>query len=690
MPWPGFVSNRRSYVWKFFKDADIPSPDVCKCRMCSKAVSCKNGGTTNARQHLRVHHPVQFTEMKKEERQKKLENLGLPPESDDQEQDSDVDGDVSVMSPGSSSTDRPESAASDRSSSTSASLRSPTPDQTPSKSAQRALVQPKLDTYAPLSKKQKEKCDMAVTHYIVSCMRPLNTVDKPGFRLLLRALNPRYEPPSRRTLTAQHLPRLYEETKMTIKALLDAADHRAFTTDAWTSEAHDGYLSLTAHFLDAEWALIDVTLNCRLMTEDHSGEYIGRLLSAMLQEWNIDLSTVSAFTTDNGEDMRIGVEQAGVSRHVRCFAHTVNNGITSFVTNCKVLNRALRKAHELRNWFSSDKVWRHYVEYVKEKYKKTPNRIPSPCKTRWWVDLHIAESVVAQYQWICNFGITYERGKFMTNVPDAELIGVLKAYIKALKPVEKICTVLGGAKYATCSCILPMMYLIDPDSTLYGGDDLLTLGEPNHEEDYDDLPLSDNPEMIPTTIQKSVVKFLKKRFKPDPEDHHRNVDYQSGRACYAVLVRCSFLDPRFKDEILQEDRDEAKKLLLEDIKTMAPPSENLNEESTSGSSSGANAAAVRTLSKIFKKRRLAAVTDDGWDAAAASPPPLETRFLAELDRYGSLPSAETESDPFLWWKAHSASLPILSKLARQFLIITGTSVHSERVFSTGGDVIMDT
>ncbi|XP_052123375.1 E3 SUMO-protein ligase ZBED1-like [Frankliniella occidentalis] len=393
MPGPGFIPNRRAFVWRYFEDLETPSRDRCKCKLCRKEVTCKNGGTTNPKDHLRVWHAVEYAEVQKNDRQKKLDSLGLPASNQDQD-DSDPDADFSVTSPGSSNTtERPESAASDRSSST-LSLRSPTPEQTPSKSAQKTLVQPKLDSFTPLSKKQKEKCDMAVTHYIVSCMRPLSTVDKPGFRLLVRSLNPRYEPPSRRTLTAQHLPKMYEETKKTVKALLDASDYRAFTTDAWTSEAHDGYLSLTAHFLDAEWALIDVTLNCRLMTEDHTGDYIGRLLKGMLEEWNIELSTVSAFTTDNGEDMRVGVERAGVTRHVRCFAHTVNNGITTFVANCKVLRQAIRKTHEVRNWFASDKVWRHYVEYVKETYNETPNRIPSPCKTRWWNPFTVQNPVV--------------------------------------------------------------------------------------------------------------------------------------------------------------------------------------------------------------------------------------------------------------------------------------------------------
>ncbi len=69
---------------------------------------------------------------------------------------------------------------------------------------------------------------------------------------------------------------------------------------------------------------------------------------------------------------------------------------------------------------------------------------------------------------------------------------------------------------------------------------------------------------------------------------------------------------------------------------------------------------------------------------------MEQRFELELERYMRLPAEETTTDPFQWWKAHHANFPILSKLARKYLIITATSVPSERVFSTSGDVIVDT
>ena len=47
--------------------------------------------------------------------------------------------------------------------------------------------------------------------------------------------------------------------------------------------------------------------------------------------------------------------------------------------------------------------------------------------------------------------------------------------------------------------------------------------------------------------------------------------------------------------------------------------------------------------------------------------------------------AEHNTDPFHWWCDHKRQFPILSELARRFLIIPATSVPSEWLFSDAGN-----
>lgn len=44
-------------------------------------------------------------------------------------------------------------------------------------------------------------------------------------------------------------------------------------------------------------------------------------------------------------------------------------------------------------------------------------------------------------------------------------------------------------------------------------------------------------------------------------------------------------------------------------------------------------------------------------------------------------------DPLEWWKIHEGNFLRVSQLARKYLCIPATSAPSERVFSTGGNIV---
>jgi hypothetical protein len=62
---------------------------------------------------------------------------------------------------------------------------------------------------------------------------------------------------------------------------------------------------------------------------------------------------------------------------------------------------------------------------------------------------------------------------------------------------------------------------------------------------------------------------------------------------------------------------------------------------------------------------------------------------SELDRYLAL-QADSETDPLLWWQAHTKEYPTVSEMARDYLTIQATSVPSEQAFSVAGNTISKT
>ena len=59
----------------------------------------------------------------------------------------------------------------------------------------------------------------------------------------------------------------------------------------------------------------------------------------------------------------------------------------------------------------------------------------------------------------------------------------------------------------------------------------------------------------------------------------------------------------------------------------------------------------------------------------------------EFDQYFHYPKVDLETNPLEWWKLNNKQFPLVSKLARRYWCVCATSVPSERVFSTGGNVV---
>ncbi|XP_061166409.1 E3 SUMO-protein ligase ZBED1-like [Saccostrea echinata] len=70
-------------------------------------------------------------------------------------------------------------------------------------------------------------------------------------------------------------------------------------------------------------------------------------------------------------------------------------------------------------------------------------------------------------------------------------------------------------------------------------------------------------------------------------------------------------------------------------------------------------------------------------------PPKSPNVIAEqqVNEYRSAQAIPLQENPLSWWKENEFKFPLVSKLARAYLCIPATSVPSERVFSTAGEIL---
>ena len=92
---------------------------------------------------------------------------------------------------------------------------------------------------------------------------------------------------------------MHNREKIKIRSMLEEAPSRICpTTDLWTSITTDGYLCLTAHFIDKGWNLQKKVLNFCEMPTPHTGVALAEKILSLLCEWGIE-KRIFSLTVDN-------------------------------------------------------------------------------------------------------------------------------------------------------------------------------------------------------------------------------------------------------------------------------------------------------------------------------------------------------------------------------------------------------
>lgn len=125
------------------------------------------------------------------------------------------------------------------------------------------------------------KLDTSVALFVVWDFQPLSMVENEGFRQLVHDLNPRYSIISRKRLTKDLLPQLFETSMNKLMLLLEKAVSISVTTDSWTSTANQSYLGITCHFFlvdNKDVTLHSAALDLLLIENDETAETLTAML----------------------------------------------------------------------------------------------------------------------------------------------------------------------------------------------------------------------------------------------------------------------------------------------------------------------------------------------------------------------------------------------------------------------------
>ncbi len=187
-------------------------------------------------------------------------------------------------------------------------------------------VQPRLTAYysvhsSSLPVARKKAITDKIVRFICKDMRPIRVVSGEGFQELMAELEPRYNIPSRATISA-HIVQLYDTTRENLKTIFKN-EALALTTDGWTSLATHAYVTVTAHCISDLWELDSYVLCTKELRGSHTAAHVAESSSSTLDELDISREVVVAVTTDNALIYVNAIRNLGIC-NVPCWAHTLN------------------------------------------------------------------------------------------------------------------------------------------------------------------------------------------------------------------------------------------------------------------------------------------------------------------------------------------------------------------------------
>ncbi|KAK9187258.1 hypothetical protein WN944_018650 [Citrus x changshan-huyou] len=342
--------------------------------------------------------------------------------------------------------------------------------ETCAKFKKRDLVQMMLDRSDGLSTRLPKFeahvfCDLLSCAIIIHDL-PFQFVEYEGIRRIWNYLCDEVPNICRNTAKADVL-KMHNREKTKIRSMLEEAHSRiCLTTDLWTSITADGYLCLTAHFIDKGWNLQKKVLNFFEMPTPHTGVALAEKILSLLCEWGIE-KRIFSLTVDNASSndvcvvmlksqlrLRNALVCDGDFFHIRCCAHIINLIVQQ---GLKEIEKEIEKARESVKYVKGSQVRKiKFLECVKQVSLDDKKGLRQDVPTRWNSTFLMLDSVLYYKNAFCHLQLSDYNYK---NCPSEEEWGKIEKIGKFLSMFYEITCIFSGSKYPTSNLYFPKVFV---------------------------------------------------------------------------------------------------------------------------------------------------------------------------------------------------------------------------------------
>ncbi|XP_011410051.1 PREDICTED: zinc finger BED domain-containing protein 1-like [Amphimedon queenslandica] len=326
-----------------------------------------------------------------------------------------------------------------------------------------------------------------------------------GFRHLLQSFEPRYDPPSRKTITYKYLPQLFEGEKMKIMHCLSDVKSFSLTTDIWTSRANHAYTGVTIHFIDNDFKLHHFLLETKEFPESHTSLNIANELTSILKEWNLGAENVAAITTDNGRNITGAIRDLDWI-NIPCFSHTLQLGVQK-VLKLPQVAKAVARCKKIATHFHHSSKSSYILKEKQRSLKCKEHSIVQDVATCWNSLYYMVSRIIEQQQPICTILLEIQKLDLM---PTDHEFKTMEEFVSLMKSLVDVTEAIGAEKWITISTLRPIMHK------------LLNIHFVHDE----------NDSQLTKSMKKVLSKDLCERYTNDK---------------LKLLTKACFLDPRFRN-----------------------------------------------------------------------------------------------------------------------------------------------
>lgn len=491
----------------------------------------------------------------------------------------------------------------------------------------------------------RKKIDDALLMLITKDFQPFSIVEDYGFREFVNALNPSYELPSRKKLSNTSLQASFEKTFHDCQTLLTDVKAVTLTTDCWTSRNSENFMAVTAHFINQNFKLQSMLLDCSSYGESHTSENLSNELKKVIFEWNLDQKILMVIS-DNAANIRKAIKDDLKLKHFGCYAHTINL-VAQDALKGQNLSDLIGKAKTIVAFFkrSTSAMAKLNEQQKRINPDSIPKKLIQEVATRWNSTYFLLERFVELEEPL--------RTTIALLNKDLPIIcleewNFFKEILKVLKPLEQLTSLISGENYLVASSVIILT------------DGLLNVYRNLQKQDF--MPLT-------LIVINSIIDGIKKRLG----------DLELSN----TLIIATFLDPRYKNLGFSNDQvsDKVKRSIIARVVQIINSKRNdrPEEEEVRSEHKQATGSEEMSIWSNFEKK-LESFQPTGT---------AQSKAIIEVQRYMEEPPISRQEEPLNWWKNNAYNFPNLAELVKTAVVPVATSVPCERIFSKSGLILSD-